>query len=59
MKNLTADQVLRKTFEHLDQVLRDRKASDQVQESVCSCKKSTADRRKTRSGADVPDAEGL
>jgi len=59
MKNLTADQVLRKTFEHLDQVLRDRKTSDQVQESVCSCKKSAAGKRKIRSVAEGPDDDGL
>lgn len=59
MKNLTAEQVLRKTFEHLDQVLRDRKASGQVQESVYSCKKSAAAKRKVRSVADGPDDEGL
>ena len=59
MKNLTADQVLRKTFEHLDQVVRDRKASDQLQESVCSCKKSATNKRKVRTVAEGLDGEGF
>jgi len=46
MKNLTADQILRKTFEHLDQVLTEKKESKELRTTIDSRKQGKERKRK-------------
>ena len=46
MKNLTADQVLKRTFEHLDQVLQEKKEGKGLREKAGSLKKGGKSKRK-------------
>jgi len=46
MKNLTADQLLRKTFEHLDQVLNEKKEPEEMQTTLEPCKQNKKKKRK-------------
>ncbi len=54
MKNLTADQVLKKTFEHLDQILQEKRERKGLREKSGSLKskqksqKESQNRRRTR-----------
>lgn len=51
MKNLTADQILKKTFEHLDQVLKEKEESEELLAKINYCKQSQERKRKVEIAA--------
>ena len=48
MKNLTADQVLKRTFEHLDQILQEKREGKGLREKAGSLQKGRKSKRKSK-----------